>query len=108
MFGFGVRIENLSPADVRAALDAGEIVLIDVREPDEFASASIPGSVNYPLSRFDPTALPAADGKRLVTTCRSGQRSQRAAAIAARAGVSIDAHLAGGILAWAAAGQKVA
>ncbi|MFX8285686.1 rhodanese-like domain-containing protein, partial [Acinetobacter baumannii] len=38
------QVHNLDPHEVKAQLDAGAIVLVDVREPHEFAAASIPGS----------------------------------------------------------------
>lgn len=104
---FGGTITHLSPADVKQGLDDGTILLVDVREPNEIAAESIPGAVTFPLSRFDPGALPDPAGRRLVFSCRSGQRSQQAAAAAQRAGLGFEAHMKGGILAWKAAGFPV-
>ncbi|HSI40338.1 MAG TPA: rhodanese-like domain-containing protein [Xanthobacteraceae bacterium] len=101
---FGGVIENLSVQQVKAGLDAGTILLVDVREPNELAAESIPGAVDFPLSTFDPAALPEAGGKQLVFSCRSGQRSQKAAAAAQAAGLDLHRHMAGGILAWKEAG----
>lgn len=104
---FGGRITHLSPDEVRAGIADGTILLVDVREPNEVASERIPGSVIFPLSRFDPAALPDPGGKRLVFSCRSGQRSQRAAAIAQSVGLPYEEHMIGGIMGWRRAGFAV-
>jgi rhodanese-related sulfurtransferase len=97
-------VTNLSPEEVKAGLDAGEILLIDVREPDEIAAERIPGGVDAPLRSFDPTALPDPAGKRVVFYCRSGNRSVTSSLLAQQAGLPYEAHMAGGIKAWKAAG----
>lgn len=101
MFGTP-KIENLTPAQVREMMMHGEIHLIDVREPDEFANQRIEGAVNHPLSALNPAALP--QDRRLVLQCGSGKRSEMAAQRCQSAGVNVDCHLAGGIGAWSAAG----
>ena len=62
--------------EYRAAPSA---ILIDVREPDEFASGYIPGAVNAPLSTINQTTLPK--GTPLFLYCLRGTRSKRAAGI---------------------------
>src|SRR5579872_6699862 len=94
------KTKDLSPREVKAALDAHQILLIDVREPAEFAAERIHGALNFPLSTFDPAALPMADDKTIVFQCGSGKRSATAVEHCRKAGHKIDAHLAGGILAW--------
>ena len=101
---FGGRITHLTAAEVKAGLADGSLLLVDVREPNEIAAERIPGAQCLPLSTFDPAALPDPQGKRLVFSCRSGQRSQRAAALAQAAGLPYEAHMKGGILAWKEAG----
>lgn len=100
-------IENLTLEDIRHGLAADTILLIDVREPDEFAKAHIPGSILVPLSAFDVKKIPNPGPRRLVLSCRSGRRSLTAAAIAFDQGLPISAHYAGGILDWIAAGQSI-
>jgi len=53
---FGSKVKDLTPTEVKTALDAGRILLIDVREPAEFAAERIHGALNFPLSTFDPAA----------------------------------------------------
>jgi rhodanese-related sulfurtransferase len=100
----GPPVEDLTPEQVKAGLEAGEIVLVDVREPHENVAERIPGGVLNPLQSFDPGASPEAEGKRVVFYCRSGRRSVTASQLAQTDGRPHDAHLAGGILAWKAAG----
>jgi len=100
----GAKINDLSPTHVKAALDRHEILMIDVREPAEFAAERIHGALNFPLSTFDPGALPLANDKTVVMQCGSGKRSAMAIDRCRTAGHKIDSHLAGGIMAWKAAG----
>lgn len=101
---FGGRVVHLTPTEVKAGMDDGSILLVDVREPNEIAAERIPGAALAPLQSFDPAALPDPAGRRLVFSCRSGQRSQKALALAQAAGLPYEEHMAGGILGWKAAG----
>jgi rhodanese-related sulfurtransferase len=97
-------VTDLSPDEVAAGMRANRIVLVDVREPNEIAVERYPGAVEMPLSAFDPASLPDPQGRRVVFACRSGKRSVTASLAAQAEGLSYDAHLAGGLLAWKAAG----
>lgn len=98
---------EVSPDTLRGWLDRNEALLLDVREPDEHARERISGSRLVPLSRFDPAALPAANGKHLVVHCKSGRRAAEAAARLKAAGHREVLNLAGGIDAWKSAGLPV-
>jgi len=100
-------IETIPPAEVARLLTEGKLLLIDVREPTEYAMERIPGALLYPLSTFDPTALPADESRRVVFHCGSGKRSLAAAEKRLAAGQSHAAHMGGGIAAWKAAGLSV-
>jgi len=95
---------DLSPQAVADALKAGEILLVDVREPYEFDAERIAGAVSLPLSAIDPSAVPDAGGKTIVLSCAGGVRSAKAADYLQAAGLDIRHHLAGGLRAWVAAG----
>jgi rhodanese-related sulfurtransferase len=97
-------VQNLTPDEVAAGLREGRMLLVDVREPNEIAVERYPGAVIVPLSMFDPAAIPDPDGKQVVFACRSGRRSVTASLAAQDGGYPYSAHLAGGILAWKAAG----
>jgi rhodanese-related sulfurtransferase len=98
------KIHHLEAEDVRKGLADRTIVLIDVREPQEFAAERIHGALLFPLSTFDPHALPEALNRKIVFHCGSGKRSALAVAQCAAAGLSHSAHLTGGIAAWKQAG----
>ncbi len=94
--------QDISPLELKAAFDRGDtVVLVDVREPQEYQINKIPGSVLIPLGEIpqrhaelgDPSAL-------IVTQCKSGVRSAKAAAFLRTAGFSNVKNLTGGILAW--------
>ncbi len=98
------KVHDLTVEEVARGLTEGKILLVDVREPNETAVESYPDAVVVPLSSFDPSAIPDPQGKRVVFACRSGRRSVTASLAAQAAGRPYDSHLAGGILAWKAAG----
>jgi rhodanese-related sulfurtransferase len=98
------RVTNLTVEEVARGLDEGRMLLVDVREPNEIAVERYPGAVVVPLSTFDPAAIPDPEGKQVVFACRSGRRSVTASLAAQEQGYPYTSHLAGGILAWKAAG----
>ena len=76
----------ISPADAKAALDAGtldgrKVVLVDVRTAEEFAEKRIPGSVLLPVDDITGTTALSVAGKEdaVIVYCRSGRRSAIAA-----------------------------
>jgi len=96
-------ITQASPDAVRDGLVSGEILLVDVREPSEYAFERIHGALLYPLSTFDPRSIPAG-GRKVVVQCAGGVRSMRAAQALVAAGHEHVINLDGGINAWKAAG----
>ena len=97
-------VRDLSPEDVARGLAEDTMLLVDVREPNETALERYPGAVIVPLSVFDVSLIPDPEGRQVVFACRSGRRSVTASQAAQAEGLPYDAHLAGGILAWKAAG----
>ena len=100
----GHRVQDLAAEDVSRGMADGRYLLVDVREPNEVAVDAYPGAVVVPLSSFDPKAIPDPGGKQVVFACRSGKRSVTASLAAQASGLAYDKHLAGGMLAWKAAG----
>ena len=96
-------IKALSPTEVKQAMEARKIVLIDVREPAEFAAERIHGAMLFPLSTFDAAALPSGRYRTVVFHCGSGKRSADAIERCRRAGLPHDSHMEGGMMAWKAA-----
>jgi rhodanese-related sulfurtransferase len=97
-------VTDATPEQVQTWLANGEILLVDVREVNEYAVERIHGALLYPLSTFDPQALPK-EGRKLVLQCAGGKRSLMAAHKLQAAGYGHVTHLAGGLQAWKAAGR---
>jgi rhodanese-related sulfurtransferase len=104
MSGRASQVENLTVEQVATGLREGRMLLVDVREPNETVLERYPGAVIVPLSCFDPAAIPDPQGRQVVFACRSGKRSVTASLAAQQQGYPYRSHLAGGILAWKAAG----
>ena len=96
---------NVTHDELKAALKAGAIALVDVREPNEYEAGHIPGAVSQPLSRFDPADLPT--GKPIVLVCQAGGRSLKALNAAVGAGVKNIRHYPGGTGGWRTLGEPV-
>ncbi|MFO0627584.1 MAG: molybdopterin-synthase adenylyltransferase MoeB [Polyangiales bacterium] len=95
--------DALTPDALRAALDAGEpLVLLDVREPHEFAAGQIDGAVNLPLARVAgevPAVVPDLRA-RVVVYCERGPRALRARATLHALGYTDVRVLRPGYAAW--------
>ena len=98
------QVHDLMAEEVSRGMADGRYLLVDVREPNEVAVEAYPGAVVVPLSTFDPRDIPDPQGKQVVFACRSGKRSVTASLAAQADGLPYDKHLAGGMLAWKAAG----
>ena len=94
---------DIDVLSVKKMLDAGErFVLLDVREPDEFATASIEGTLQMPM-RTVPSRLTDLEqhrGERIVVHCHHGGRSARVAQWLRDQGFEKVQNMAGGIDAW--------
>lgn len=100
-------LQNLTPHDVRDAMTGRRILLVDVREPNEYNAARIPGAVLFPLSTFDPAALPSPESCEIIFHCKAGGRSARAVEMCLAKGIAHTKHLAGGFDAWKGAGLPI-
>lgn len=108
VFGFGKpKHPEIAAQELDAMLRAGDAVVVDVREVDEFAAGHIPGAINMPLSTFQPSQLPHPAGKKLVLNCLGGKRSALALDKCSMAQAAADTHLAGGFGAWQAASLPI-
>jgi rhodanese-related sulfurtransferase len=99
-------VTEVDAVTAKAWLDAGEAVLIDVREMPEYQRAHIAGAMLVPLSAFDPRRIPQ-DGTKVVLQCAVGARSANACAYLQAQGFKDLYNLAGGINAWSAIGLPV-
>ncbi len=97
-------IRTITPADAQALIAAGGVDVVDVREPNEWASGHVPGARLVPLAQFRADVAGAELGKRVIFVCERGGRSKQAAEFAEDHGVPEIYNLEGGTLAWRAAG----
>ena len=87
--------------EVEAAFDRNEVVLIDVRTPQEYMFEHIEGALLLPMSFFCADKLPGQSEKRIIFHCGSGMRSERVARMAIEnGGRNRIAHMEGGFGAW--------
>jgi len=101
-------VEQIDSLSLKAAMDAHRVVLVDVRELDEYEAAYIDGSVLVPVACCHPETLPRNPDKMLVIHCRSGGRSQRICDMVAAAHPDRTLYNhAGGILDWIKNGLPV-
>lgn len=100
-------IRTVAPSDARELIAKGDIDVVDVREPHEWATGHIPGARLVPLGQLK-ADLPGTNlGKRVLFVCERGGRSQHAAELADAQGLSDVYSMEGGTLAWRAAGLPI-
>ena len=100
-----LKLHELMPDELRqfmARTKEKQYVLIDVRQPEEYAVAHIPGAMLLPLMELESRLFDLPADRQIVFYCRSGARSEIAAALAAEAELSEHRiyNLIGGLLAW--------
>jgi rhodanese-related sulfurtransferase len=93
--------------EAKAMIDAGDVQLIDSREPYEHHEGHVPGSLNIPHMATLPRGKDLATDRPILFICKSGQRSAVAAEFAAALGLKDLYNVEGGIQAWAKAGYEV-
>ncbi|OAN75145.1 sulfurtransferase [Jannaschia sp. EhC01] len=97
-------LQHWTPAEVKAAFDKDEIILIDVRTPQEFNVERIEGALLAPMQAFQPRHMPSQSEKPIVFHCGSGARSAKVAQQCLESGEDRIAHMKGGFSAWKDAG----
>jgi rhodanese-related sulfurtransferase len=96
-------LPRITPTETRRLITGGAR-LIDIRSPDEFARARIPGSENRPIDAIGRVG----DAPAVVYHCRSGMRTAANAELLAAASDCPAYLLEGGLDAWRTAGLPVA
>lgn len=98
MFGWGVK--TISTDELAEKLKHGKPVLIDVREPYEFAGGRVKGAVNVPLGQLAGRLAKLDPHAETYVICQSGHRSATAARLLTRAGFEHAYSVKGGTSAW--------
>ena len=99
-------ILQVTPDEAAQRIEQGAL-LLDVREDDEWEAGHAPMAQHLPLGRLQAEHGDLPKDRPIVAVCRAGGRSERAAVALTGAGFDV-VNLAGGMQAWAAAGQPVA
>jgi rhodanese-related sulfurtransferase len=99
-------LSTVSVQDLRSAAAAGALVL-DVREPFEYAEGRVAGSQLVPLATVGDRVGEFPKDQPVYVVCRSGNRSLVAARTLVEAGFTDVRNVEGGMIAWAAAGLPV-
>lgn len=101
-------LKTIDANTLKAWLDKGEALLVDVREPAEHKAEHIPGAAPIPLGTICCGSLPDAGGKKLVIHCKAGKRGGMACEKLLAENPDMEIYnLEGGLDAWAQAGHEV-
>lgn len=91
------KVRSISGEELKEKMERGNVQLIDVREPHEFAMGHIKGARNVPLSQIE--QLSVVKNSSVYVICQSGMRSKRAYKILNKKGIDVI-NVTGGMLKW--------
>ncbi|MFT4809386.1 MAG: phage shock protein E [Paraglaciecola sp.] len=105
---YSFNVSNISQQELLKA-NTKNVVIVDVRTPEEFQQGHIPNAINVPLSDIieNPTILKSSQEKPIVLYCRSGYRTGKAAEFLQKEGHQNLRHLEGDMQGWLKAGLPV-
>ncbi len=109
------RIEVTTPSEIAHAVSSGEVLFLDIREPEEWQAAHVPEAVHIPRGMLELRADPASqyyDARLgtvvpIVVSCAAGGRGALATALLVDMGYEGVRNLEGGMNAWEEAGHPV-
>jgi hydroxyacylglutathione hydrolase len=103
------RVELIDPDALADRLGAdAELVVLDVRDPDEFADAHIPGSIHVPYGQLMARLGELPSDRPIAAVCSGGKRSGLAASLLQREGFPEVIHVGrGGVDTWRRGGHPV-
>jgi rhodanese-related sulfurtransferase len=97
---------EVSVAEAVKLRDAGAFVL-DVRQPEEWEQAHMPGATLIPLGELQARSNEVPKDAKVLVVCRSGNRSQQGREILLAAGFTTVTSMAGGVTQWQLEGNPV-
>ena len=98
---------NVSVEQTYAALQSGEVLVLDVREQNEYDDGHIPGVTLIPMMQIPDRLDEIPTDQEVIVTCRSGNRSSQVAEFLVQNGFDNIHNMEGGIVQWQAAGYPV-
>ena len=105
MFNFGPKVPTITAEEVKQALDEKKnVIMLDVRTPDEFSRGTIAGSINIPVDEISNKIenVISDKNKTIYVYCLSGSRSAVAAQAMLKKGYTNVFSMTSGLLAWRA------
>jgi rhodanese-related sulfurtransferase/transcriptional regulator with XRE-family HTH domain len=100
-------VRNLAPREAQELILSGGLDVVDVREPNEWATGHVPGARLVPLGQLRSNPDDAHLGDKVLFICERGGRSRQAAELAEVRGTSEVSHLEGGVSGWRQAGLPI-
>ena len=97
-------VDHVDVREAAAAAESGEVLLLDVREDEEWAAGRAPSAVHVPMSELRQDTVPR--DRRVLVVCRVGGRSAAVAQALEQLGYDVG-NVTGGMLDWSAAGLPV-
>jgi rhodanese-related sulfurtransferase len=104
------KVCEISPAEAKAKIDSGaSLIVLDVREPDEFKKGHVPKAINIPrgMLEFKVTQTIPDKNAQILAYCKTGGRSCLACSTLVQMGYKNAVSIAGGWDAWLKAGYPV-
>lgn len=96
----GGTFENVTTEKAKELIDLEEVIVLDVRTPEEYNSGHIPGAELVPLQIIEGMSEELDKDKHYLIVCRSGNRSQQAADILSGKGFKNLYNMTGGMNEW--------
>lgn len=102
-------VKNISATEAQALLSSEEVIVLDIRTPEEFAEGHIPGAINidYYAEDFAEQVVSLDSSKTYLVHCRSGGRSGRSMSVFKEHNFSHVLHLNKGFKQWQSQGLAV-
>jgi rhodanese-related sulfurtransferase len=101
-------VNEIESESLKARLAQGDdLLLVDIRTPEEVAQGAIPNATHIPMHLIPLRIAELPKDKDLVLYCRSGARSYHACQYLAQQGYDKTINLRGGIIAWARHGFEI-
>lgn len=97
-----MNITNLTADEAKEKIDSSQVVVVDVRTPEEYSKAKIAGSISIPLDQLEQKSDLVLQDKNqpVLVYCLSGSRSQAAADILSKKGYQEIYNLTHGLMEW--------
>jgi glyoxylase-like metal-dependent hydrolase (beta-lactamase superfamily II)/rhodanese-related sulfurtransferase len=105
--GHSLEVPDITTAEAPTWLEQTQAVVLDVREPGEYAAGHVPGAISIPQADLATRLEAVPRQAEVLVVCESGVRSARAARFLKQRGFQRITNLVGGTAAWRQAGLPI-